>query len=278
MKDQNKKKLAQYSSLAAALLGGAQVQGQIVHTDIADTTIDTRGGVYDLDLDNDGDPDFRMTQLLDTGATGLIDAITIMPFDSLNSRVAGITLNGFNYPFRMSAGDSLSVNGVWNGNTDNRQGYLVFQFDGTPYPNSNWKGPVSEGFLGLRVTKSDGFHYGWARVDVAADNRSFVVRDYAYRTDADTGMFAGHLYISQIEQMGEDITLGQGAGTILLEKPERYEQLNVRLLDINGRVLATEHWTDKRLTLQTPAGASGVLLVELEWNGMLQTRKVLVRH
>lgn len=274
MKDQ-KKKLAGYTAVASSLLGATAAQGQITYVDIADVTVDTHKGAYELDLDSDGESDFRITQYLDTGSTGLIDAIFITPYDSLYGRATGELQNGFSYPYQLVPGDSIGANQLWNGNQDDKPGYLVFQYDGTPYPNSNWKGPVSNGYLGLRVFKDDGFHYGWVRLDVAADNRSFVVKDFAYNETNTEGMRAAEPTLAVAEQMLEELVVGQSANSLLLSKPETFEEVAVRVLQLNGKVVAEEIWTDSNLTLQVPVSNS-VVLVEFTYKGVRNSRKVLL--
>lgn len=276
MKDQTKTKLARYASVAGSLLGAGAAQGQIDYVDIPDTTVQMNNGRYDIDLDQDGNPDFRMTQYLDTGSTGLLDAIIITPFDSLYSRVAGEPEGGFSYPFKMLPGDSLKLDTRWEGNTDLRSGYLVSQYDGTPYPNSYWKGPVTNGFLGLRIIKNDGFHFGWVRLDVASDNRSFTVKDFGYQTVAEEGMQVGEPTLSAVEHMLEEIELRQSGSAILLSKPSGYGVVNVRILDITGRPVHDTDWEGESLSLGTGNQPAGVYLVEFTSDGLRNTRKILL--
>lgn len=275
MKDQQKK-LFQYTSMAGAVLGSAAAEGQISYTNIPDTTVDTHKGVYNLDLDQDGNMDFRITQYLDTGTTGLVDAIFIAPYDSINGRAMGELQNGFSYPFNLIPGDSIGIDELWNGNTDVRVGYLVYQYDGTPYPNSNWKGPVTDGFMGLQIRKSDGFHFGWVRLNIAADNRSFTVKDFAYNSSANEGMLAAEPTLSAAEFMLENFMIGQEGMSLFLEKPATTGEVNVRVMNLEGKVLVESPWSDSRMQLDVPAEQTGVILVEFEYRGLRLTKKVLL--
>ncbi|NVK27149.1 MAG: hypothetical protein HWE14_03840 [Flavobacteriia bacterium] len=275
MKDQ-KKKLQQYTALASTVLGAGVANGQIVYTDIADTTIDTHEGYYDVDMDNDGSPDFRIQQYLDTGSTGLIDAIMVTPFDSLYGRTMGELENGFSYPFRLTPGDSIGLNSEWQGNTDNQRGYLVFQYNGTPYPNSNWKGPVNDGYLGLRIFKNTGFHFGWVRLDIAADNRSFTVKDFAYNSTGNEGMLAAEPTISIVERMLEDLTVGQQGNTLYLEKPANYGDVKVRVLSIEGREIHNATWEAAYVEIPVNDVRNQPILVEFTYRGVRHTKKILL--
>lgn len=275
MKDQNKSKLAQYTAMAGAVLGTSAAQAQINYVNINDTTVDTNGGYYDIDLDSDGAADFRITQYLDTGATGMLDGILITPFDSLYSRVAGELENGFNYPFKLLPGDSIQLDTEWAGNTQTSPGYLVFQFDGTPYPNSYWKGPVSNGYLGLRIMQDDGFHFGWARLDVAADNRSFTVKDFAYEETLELSILAGAPHLSVIERMLEQLVIGQREGVLFLSKPSEYDAVSVRVYSVSGTEITSVEWEAQQAEIDLSSAPAGVYLVEFTYNGIRNTRKVV---
>ncbi len=275
MKDQ-KKKLAQYTSMATAILGAGAVNGQVDYVDIQDTTVNTHKGYYDLDVDSDGTPDFRITQYLDTGNTGLIDAIFVTPFDSIYGRTMGDPQNGFNYPFKLNPGDSINFGSDWRGNGETNPGYLVSQYNGTPYPNSNWKGPVVDGYLGLRIFKTNGLHMGWVRLDIAADNRSFTVKDFAFQQTAQASILAGEPTLSEVEHMLEDLKIGQSGNRIFLEKSTEYGQIDVRVMDLSGRELATFEWTESRMEREIPGGTGQVIVVEFTFEGVRHSKKLLL--
>lgn len=275
MKDQKKSKLAQYSALAGAVLGTGSVMGQVNYVDIQDTTLQSDGDYYDVDLDQDGSPDFKLTQYLDAGASGLFDAIMVTPYDSLYSRVSGEIHNGFSYPFKLIPGDSIQSSSKWGGNTATQSGYLVFQFDGTPYPNSFWKGPVDNGYLGVKIIQSDGFHYGWIRLSVSADNRSFTVKDFAFQTTVNESILAGEPNLSVLEEMLNNLHIGQNNGQLYFSKPSTYGDVAVRILNISGQEIDSLQWESEEVQYNLSQLPAGVILIEFEYNGIRNTRKVL---
>ncbi len=62
-KKSTRSKLKAYSALAGATLAGVSAQAQYVYTDIDDVVLDEAGDYYDLDLNNDGEIDFRMEHI-----------------------------------------------------------------------------------------------------------------------------------------------------------------------------------------------------------------------
>src|SRR6185503_20134700 len=74
MKKNLSQKLISYSALAAAgILNIQKSDGQIVYTDVNDTTISL--GTYDLDLNNDGIVDFFISRYY----VGEFSAVTLLP-------------------------------------------------------------------------------------------------------------------------------------------------------------------------------------------------------
>ena len=63
---------------------------------------------------------------------------------------------------------------------------MAFLVDGVAYPNSNWAGPVTDGYLGLRILKDDSACFGWLRMDVADSAKSFTIKDWSFNPEKDT--------------------------------------------------------------------------------------------
>ncbi len=75
---------------------------------------------------------------------------------------------------------------------DNRAlGYINVFSSSSIYTAGNFQGD-GDRFVGVRF-QLDGAtnHFGWIRVNVAADYRSVTIRDYAYNTTPDTTIAAG---------------------------------------------------------------------------------------
>lgn len=278
MKKSIQSKLAKYTALAAATVGAQSVNGQIVYTDINDTTVSTNGGYFDLDLNQDGEPDFRFTQYLDTGITGQIDAILVAPFDSLYGRAAGEARLGFNYPYKLTPGYELSGTSDWLGiGSSGQNGYLAFQVNGVPYPNSNWKGPVVDGIMGLRIFLSDGLHYGWARLDVSSDNRSFTIKDFAFQETSDSSIIAGHLFVDLAEEFYNSISWKQGRGYVSFFKvSDDLQAVQVEVTDAQGRVIKSENWVENDYTFNTEGYPTGVYFFRFIQNGIIRTERIFI--
>ena len=273
-----KQSLSSYAALAASLLASSAVQGQIVYTDINDTTVNTHLGQVDININNDTVPDFFLRLYKNAGALGKIDAIFIYPYDSVYGKVVGSAQAGFNYPFNLTPGyvveDSISFNGT---GANGSEGALSFRFDGQPYPNIEWSG-AGDGFLGVRIRPDDAYRYGWIRVQVAADGESFTVKDMAFESSKDSMIYAGHLWMSRGEMWSQKIQSLAVDGGIRLSKPSSSEPLFVEVLGMDGALLTKAQWTDDQLFLPLVGVARTLVILQFHVEGMTVRRRLLLNN
>jgi hypothetical protein len=156
----------------------------------ANATVEAPGGVYNLDLDNDGNPDF----ILQGFGDGIVDA-----FIEIDAAAAGASIQsaktcvgtlgtycsyaaalppGARIPTRRLGGgviveDALYYNGKLT--------YLGF-----------WHN-VKNHYLGLRFKINGQIHYGWARMTLVVQGTAMTahINGYAYETVARQSILAG---------------------------------------------------------------------------------------
>jgi hypothetical protein len=182
-----KARLTSYSALMAAAIsmskGGS---AQILYTDVEPDTLTEAGGIYVLDLNNDGSADFKFNMLQTFSG------------DGYQARVIGY-------------GNNLILRDLddWPGSWQQYQyaaalqsGSLIDAADsfkhqeilGTFYMNGNdfgdWVG-VDGLYLGLKLVSGGNSYYGWARLSLNATWSELTAIDYALDTVADEGIIAG---------------------------------------------------------------------------------------
>jgi len=272
-----KKEILKYTSAAAAVIAGTSANAQYQYTNIPDTTINVNNGFYNLDLDQDGNPDFTITQYVDTGALGKTDAVIIQPYTGTIHRIAGKQVNQYNYPYNMQAAEVLDGTAKFNGAGGQfTTGYLTFVVDGQAYPNSNWVGPISDGYLGLQLWKSGLPYFGWARLAIGDSSESFTVKDFAVNLTADSAIVVGAELIGQIENTLGQVSFLQSDGRILFTKPSSIEELNIRLLDVNGRMIQEIAFRDEKTEMFLGELPSALYIIEMHSKGMARTEKIFI--
>jgi len=226
-------KLKGYSALAGAfLLTGLSAEAAVVYTDVdPDETYNTDGDLYELDVNNDGTPDFSLYVVDFTypgifsttasGATygGLFRDVFMIP--ASGNSVAGSYGGTFAYPYALNSGDligpALSFQDVTFQSMVYYLAVLDFPEPGSTLPflsSGNWIG-VNDKYLGLKFQIDGDTHYGWARLDCGADHHSFTIKDYAYETIADEPIEAGEVAppVPEITFTDATVTVSEGAGT-----------------------------------------------------------------
>lgn len=277
MKKDLKSKLVKYSAVAGAAVTVSAAKAQVQYTDINDTTVSTNGGFYDLDLNQDGTPDFRLTQIIDSGLTENVNAVLISPFDSIYNKVIGESINGFNYPANVTPGTIINQYESFQGIGGSEvTGYLAFEVDGISYPNSNWVGPTTNGFLGMQVRIGDSLHFAWARLDVSLGSTSFTVKDFAVElTPGDSIISAGNL-LNIAQNVFDNSAIIANNKTLKIVLNNDLTDVELVLLDLQGRVLREEdlHATS---IFDLSDLAQGVYLVHLRHKGVIRTEKIVVQ-
>ncbi|WP_430467444.1 T9SS type A sorting domain-containing protein [Winogradskyella ouciana] len=265
MKKITSKKLLKYSALSAAIAGIADVNGQIVYTDIADFT---GGGAvdYNLDLNNDSTIDFIVNA---SSYNSSIFAVFLNSSSLSTNSFLGSQPN-YTYPFAMNAGDAISSGqtGWYNIGTLN----YVSCYNGTG--SSNWCG-VSDKFIGLRFDIGGNTHYGWARLDVSASGDSFTVKDYAYNSTPGEAINAGQttLSINEFENSNTRIVpINKSIGLYNLPASTEY-----RIIDITGKSVLNGSLETDSYVIEANSLSNGVYIVELnDVNSKAVIRKKIV--
>lgn len=272
-----KKEILKYTSAAAAVIAGTSAHAQYKYTNIADTTINVNNGFYNLDLDQDGNPDFTLTQYVDTGAAGNTNIVMIQPYTGTIHRIAGEKFNQYNYPYNMAAATVLDGTTEFNGAGGQfTTGYLTFVVDGQSYPNSNWVGPVSDGYLGLTLWNAGLPYYGWARLEIGDSSQSFTVKDFAVNLTVDSAIVIGAELLGQLENELGAVTFRVIDGSITFNKPASIEALNVRLLDINGRMIAELDMRDEHAEMALNQLPQAVYIVQMSSEALMRTEKIFI--
>lgn len=189
MKNKNlEKKLATYSALSLGLLSfGNLGYSQIVYNDVTpdETVGDTSSYLFDVNLD--GYPDIEVIQGIgfDSSQNRIIDVVVFGNYN--NVEILGSTYGNYFYPAALDYNDVIDGNQTGWKNVD----YGTFNYQNTAGASyGNWIG-VQDKFVGLKLNFGTTTQYGWIRLDVSADAKTFVVKDYAFNAHDKKAIYAG---------------------------------------------------------------------------------------
>jgi hypothetical protein len=273
------KKLKSYSALAGSLaLAGSQADAQIMYTDVTpDSTTTMSGSFYNLDLDNDGTFDFTINLDLNVSSAYTSNFVTITPAGS--NAINGSTATPYVYPYAMDAGDTIKPSLTFQ--TGSAQSMNMF-YASASSANAfgNWIG-VTDKYLGLQFNIGTQVHYGWARLDVAANGTSFTIKDYAYDATPGASIVAGEMPVPT----GIDAALAQNTVIYGYEKTIKVKLMNnssvegmITVSDVLGQEIAKVNVTDAETTINMDDAKPGVYFVTIsKADGNSYTKKLFMK-
>lgn len=288
-KEKLEKTILRYTGVATALVGAQVANGQVIWTDITDTTVSTNGGFYDLNIDQDtaGIVDFRIMQVVDSLSSAFsVTGVLVQAQGNAGNQVLGANYGNYNYAFRLNVGDSIGSGRPFNGvNTTRNVGYMAFEGDGSGYPNSQWvntNNGITDGFLGLRfradVNDTIRTFYGWARIDVSDSLRSFTIKDFAYEATPLTTLTAGQGSPIGIEELEMEMPkINQRALILDITLPESYqEEFEIIFSDLTGKIIEKVEMNSRNASISLDHLPKGVLVATIRTNGFDTSKKVVI--
>jgi|GEM_PF-810079 len=163
------KKLMAYSASALGIIASTQnADAQILYTDLHEDRQfgDTASFIFDLNYDNFHD--LMIFQAFSANAQ------LILLQRAHDTEILGQSQGNYMYPLALSANYQLdTINKNWkirDIGTMNFQGANAY---------GNWQG-VTDKYVGIKIKIKGKPHFGWARLDVAQNAKSFIVKDYAF--------------------------------------------------------------------------------------------------
>ena len=287
MKKKNVKKIAlHYTGVASALLGAQQANAQVNYVDLPDTTLNTNNATLELNIDNDtnGVVDYRIIQYVDTTDFNVSGSF-IQARGTGRNQVVGLDYANYYYPFKLNLGAEIGPDTIFKGlGTSRNWGQLALSIADTSYPNDQFAGGVTDGFIGLRFRdfRNDTLRnfYGWLRVDVAPDLKSITIKDYAWQEQFDSSIVAGEgsglLGLQAAEKVQPKL---QQRGTflhVILPESIQQEAYELSFTDLSGKTLKTIRLQPDETQVPLKDLPKGILVARVQAGGQENSLKVVV--
>ncbi|MBX7108119.1 MAG: T9SS type A sorting domain-containing protein [Chitinophagales bacterium] len=259
------KKITSYSSLAASLLTVSNlVNAQIVYTDVnPDDAQANNGAEYDLDLNNDATVDFKIT-ISSTGGAVKMAAEAIG-----DNAIAGTYYSPYIYPSAFALNETIGDSRTWNsgaGQTLASSGYFQGAY-------GHWFGAVDK-YMGLRLKVGTDNFYGWMRMDVAEDGKSFVIKDYAYESEEGTAINAGdvgNVGITPVPASGIRVFAADQQVHVQLSNNAEGDVIFSNLV---GQTIKAVKIDAAEMTIDMAGQPTGIYMVTVRQNGQVFSQKV----
>ena len=271
-------KLATYSMLAAGVLAfSSKANSQIVYTDVnPDETYSTNLDTYMLDLNNDSVDDFGIGLFLNAGDSSNIDAV-ILAAAAGNEALGHVSSTSYFQPFALNANDPINGSQAnWKG-TSIASGYfsMALRYKGSTsnYDYGYWFG-TTDRFLALRIKVSGQWYYGWARLDVASDAKSFTIKSYAYNSTPGVGLLAGQQTGMGIQDnLLSDVSVFSNQSTLFVKMGETYNG-TIKLTNMLGQEVRNFNITGNKMQFNVSDLEKGIYIVTIETDSGIYAKKI----
>ena len=263
MKKITSKKLRNYGAMSAAILAGANAFGQVVYTDIDDVTLVPGDEGFLIDLNDDGTTDFEIENFPAAGAV-IFPGIN----GSANSNAfVGFQSGNFEYPSNLVAGDVIDATSPTT--PAGERGDLNFY--GCAYTNSQFCDGVVDGFIGLIFQFNGNTHYGWARVDVAADVSEYTLRDFAFDATPDAPIVAGDNALSLADNVIEGLSTYVSNNVLTIDARQPLEAVTIH--NVSGQVVISQKLSNTTESVNLSALSTGMYIATIETEGKVKAIK-----
>ncbi|MBK9525676.1 MAG: T9SS type A sorting domain-containing protein [Bacteroidetes bacterium] len=281
------------SFIVSAMMLSVSAKAQIIYTDvIPDTTFNVSGDTCQLDLDNNGQADYKLCQFTfpyycDVCYIGTQQRVAIFPMAT--NVIADWTWLSQQWPQCLEFGQVIDA-GLSMSETNHT---IIYSQPGggcaplincVPPPAVTWAlawvldpGPR---YLGLRFDIAGATHYGWARLRVP-NAGEFTLMDYAYNSIPNQPILAGQTSTTGINEnsLASSINLFPNPAlnhlTIILGSSNK--KVEVTIADITGNIIytKTEYETNK-IQVNTNEFSEGVYIVQIQAAGFIGTKKLVI--
>lgn len=248
------KRLLKYGAFSAAILGCADASGQIVYTDIDDEVIPS-GNILLIDVNDDSTGDFLFVANT-AGNFNFLEPINSADADMYNSNgFVGVFNEPYAYPSNLAAGAVIDEDATFQISERGDMNYASCSFPGSQFCDG------TEGFIGILLQVGADTHYGWVRVQVAVDNSSTTIKDFAYNTIPGEAIQAGQTTLSVGNFSMNEVKIVTADKTI--EFYNLPENSTFRLFDIAGKSVLNGSSTKKESYIDVSSILKGIYIIEV---------------
>jgi hypothetical protein len=288
------KRLAQYSAVAVPVIAlSGTAEAQVVYQDIdPDVVLDEIDENYGLDLNNDGNADFKF-KVTDYGEGWYFAGL--VPYPPSGSNLNGFagytqTFGGdpsiYGFPSMFNSGQVIDEDLQWKAMADliwvssSLSSYFYAGMLSNYYGSyfGQWSGAENK-FLAIRFSPDGGesLHYAWIRCSVNTIGTILTLHDFAYEATAGTPIIAGALTAVSPVTPGPYAVFGY-EGIVHITAPEdRYADTRVTITNMQGQVVAVQQLNGVRSEIDLRSLGKGIYVVTLKDGNEEHSHKVTFR-
>ena len=244
-------RLAKYSALTVAIAGIADVNGQIVHTDVDPDFVGTLQSTFDVDFDNNAVNDGAVLQTNFAYGSGFIELIRaqVPVGNGISANVVGAYTYGVNVPY----GTPIGASGAFASFGD------MCQAGG--YTNSGFCATAADSYVGMQFAIGANTHYGWVRLAAGSSSENFTIMDFAYESTPGAAINAGQsLSVEDFDQAHNYVISFTDKQVTIASI---VDQAKYRIISISGKVVMSGSSNSENQIIDLSNLSSGIYIVEV---------------
>jgi len=282
--------LGKYTAVAGAVIAAGSVNSQIVYTDVnPDAVVDVNTAQYDIDFNTDAAVDASFAVVNQAGsATFTSSGQTITYTYDVNfalvaaANVLGASVSSNFAVTALNNGDAIGAAAQFGAATSGEVlgGYgpvaipaFSYSFN---YTAGNFLGAVDK-FVGTKFTAGANNHYGWVRVDVAADASTITIKDYAFNATPDGSINAGQMAGLENFAVENKVTIKTTLDEAMINVTPDLIGGSLVITDMAGKEVKSALINDINAKISYTGLNTGVYFVEARFESGSVNKKVYVK-
>jgi hypothetical protein len=122
------------------------------------------------------------------------------------------------------------------------------------------------------------YYYGWARLDIAPDNKSFIVKEFAFEQTLDSVVYIGGHLLSDMEHFKENLHFYAYNNMLMTRNPLNLDDVSAKVLDLSGKNLVQVTLSKGDGTIDLSHLPTGVYTVLMQRKGLIRVDKINITH
>jgi type IX secretion system substrate protein len=285
------KQIKAYAGIVGGILASEKSNAQVYFYDfVPDTLVEGINGspaYFNLDINNDAVPDFRIRANTDTYASSSAfctgGSVQIMPLDS--NKIAeesclcysgGGTTGNWLVPAKFISPDTINSNLNFHGQSLINCLYEVYfcNFQSWHGKCGNWH-PGNEGCVGFSLKKNGSTYYGWIKIKMVSRG-SCKVKEFAYQTQPDVPILACDEtnLATGISENNSQFNFTQQNNSVHISAFQKLNRANISVYDLLGKEFLQQPFEGKETTITIHK--KGIYFVEVNNEKGIFRKKVFI--
>ncbi|MFM7668754.1 MAG: T9SS type A sorting domain-containing protein [Bacteroidota bacterium] len=274
----NKTRLAQYTAVAGAVVAGGAANAQVSYTDVNPDVVVDSLNPYQLDFNNDQQPDIAFAVQHLEGATSSFTYVGALAYAFPFAGQVVTTADTVTAATPLNCGVPVSSASIFGSGSYGNFGYaalingsIPFSSQGTPFLGATDKS------VGVKFTVGANTHYGWVKLSVAADATTITVKEYGFNATPNASVNTCQTTAGLTESLENNVSILTNLNGATVKVASSLIGGTINLVSLSGQVVKTVKITDVQTEITFDGVNSGIYTVVANFENGTVNKRVYVK-